>query len=503
MISPAFLKTESKALAVAASSFSKNAEVLPKSAKNSAFASKGVKHSFGDIRVYSDDKLHDNLMGIQPKLKVNQIRDDYELEADAMADRVMGMPDPLLYPNTFYKADTPILQRKCAHCEKEEKEQYVHRKENHSGIPQKESALEDYVSSLDHAGAALSIETRSFFEPRFGYDFSNVKVHTDPTAAKSAQSINALAYTKGNNIVFNNGQYAPETEHGKKLIGHELTHVVQQRNRTALIQRQMAGPHAPVDIVDQRDGAPNAVNCGPVSGCPTSFCEPYPSQNLAIQQRARMTPILLAGIAAFVNSRVVPLWATYLSGGSSTQNLTSQFGADFTASPTTITTTRFLTDSLRASLTATRPVFPAGSNFTVLDLSSRISAEITAINTPGNPYEMNFNFPSDIAGNIAGGIGTDQSSCQAGARPSPFNDARIAQGTAHISRDAAGNLTVIPIINYQVRDTIDLCPGNCGTSREQIATIPMSQFEATGIAGDVPFTIDFPSVGTPFTIPHP
>ena len=70
---------------------------------------------------------------------------------------------------------------------------------------------------------------RNFYEPRFGYDFNNVKVHTDTVAAKSAQSINALAFTSGNNIVFNNGQYSPDTDSGKRLLGHELTHVVQQR----------------------------------------------------------------------------------------------------------------------------------------------------------------------------------------------------------------------------------------------------------------------------------
>jgi hypothetical protein len=70
--------------------------------------------------------------------------------------------------------------------------------------------------------------SRKFFEPRFGHDFSNVKLHTDPDAAESAQSINALAYTSGNNIVFNTGQYSPGSESGKKLMAHELTHVVQQ-----------------------------------------------------------------------------------------------------------------------------------------------------------------------------------------------------------------------------------------------------------------------------------
>jgi len=65
-------------------------------------------------------------------------------------------------------------------------------------------------------------------EPRFGHDFSQVQVHTDEKAADSARSVNALAYTVGRDVVFGTGQYAPETTAGKRLLAHELTHVVQQ-----------------------------------------------------------------------------------------------------------------------------------------------------------------------------------------------------------------------------------------------------------------------------------
>src|SRR5207253_648342 len=70
--------------------------------------------------------------------------------------------------------------------------------------------------------------TRSFMEPRFGHDFSQVRVHTDERAAESARSVNALAYTAGQDVVFGGGQYEPGTNEGKKLLAHELTHVVQQ-----------------------------------------------------------------------------------------------------------------------------------------------------------------------------------------------------------------------------------------------------------------------------------
>jgi hypothetical protein len=97
---------------------------------------------------------------------------------------------------------------------------------------------ENYLNSLS-GGKALDEEERSFFEPRMGYNFRDVKIHSDSNAAKSSQSINALAYTSGNNIVFNQGQYNSGTDSGKRLIAHELTHVVQQHNISIKkIQRQ-------------------------------------------------------------------------------------------------------------------------------------------------------------------------------------------------------------------------------------------------------------------------
>lgn len=77
-------------------------------------------------------------------------------------------------------------------------------------------------------GAALDAETRAFMEPRFGHDFSRVRVHTDEKADESARAVRASAYTAGSNVVFQTGQYAPNTWNGRALLAHELTHVVQQ-----------------------------------------------------------------------------------------------------------------------------------------------------------------------------------------------------------------------------------------------------------------------------------
>ena len=83
---------------------------------------------------------------------------------------------------------------------------------------------------LRSPGQPLDAQMRAFFEPRFGHDFSRVRVHTDAKAAESARTVNALAYTFGENVVFGSGQLRLETHAGQRLLAHELAHVVQQRN---------------------------------------------------------------------------------------------------------------------------------------------------------------------------------------------------------------------------------------------------------------------------------
>ena len=106
------------------------------------------------------------------------------------------------------------------------------------------TATPDKVPSIVQEALAspnqpLDSGTRAYMEPRFGHDFSKVRIHTDSKAAESAQSINALAYTLGNDLVFSRGRYAPGTLEGRQLLGHELTHVVQQSKtiNAPMIQR--------------------------------------------------------------------------------------------------------------------------------------------------------------------------------------------------------------------------------------------------------------------------
>ena len=94
---------------------------------------------------------------------------------------------------------------------------------------------------LRSPGQPLDAQTRAFMEPRFGHDFSSVRVHTDTKAAASARAVNALAYTVGRDIVFDTGQYVPKSSLGQRVMVHELTHVMQQ-NFASPDQNLVVGP---------------------------------------------------------------------------------------------------------------------------------------------------------------------------------------------------------------------------------------------------------------------
>lgn len=161
----------------------------------------------------------------QPELTINQPNDIYEKEADAVADKVMKMPvqnneQPFFQSKPII---TPV-QRKCAHCEKEEKVQMKETPGAVGGMTAP-STVNDVINS---PGQSLDKGTRNFMESRFGYDFGNVRIHNDSIAHQSSKEINALAYTHGSHVVFGAGQYQPGTNSGKQLLAHELVHVIQQ-----------------------------------------------------------------------------------------------------------------------------------------------------------------------------------------------------------------------------------------------------------------------------------
>lgn len=223
---------------------------------------------------------------LQRKGKLSQPGDAYEREADRVADHVLRMPVPSSSQSEPYSAQANGVQiqrvtlpqnaelrrqplseeekRKRPEEEtvvqmkpvdglgtvqrqtmpedeekrKRQEEEFVQAKEQSEGAseitPQAESQINDLLSS---GGEPLSESARNYFEPRFGQDFSDVRVHHGGQATESAQAINARAYTAGRDVVFGSGEYAPDTSEGKRLLAHELTHVVQQ-DSSSLVQRK-------------------------------------------------------------------------------------------------------------------------------------------------------------------------------------------------------------------------------------------------------------------------
>lgn len=203
---------------------------------------------------------------VQAKLTVGPADDDYEREADRVADQVMRMPDPTvgraLHHNSVQASPaiaqrvaqlhhrasagtqrTPVqINRKCDECEKEELHQAT---ETQGPAPEEDetvvqakgdaclaseapSDVESYVAGSRGSGQPLGPSVRAFFEPRFGRDLGHVRVHTDSRADHASREISARAFTAGSNLYFAQGQYEPGSYEGKRLLGHELTHVFQQ-----------------------------------------------------------------------------------------------------------------------------------------------------------------------------------------------------------------------------------------------------------------------------------
>jgi hypothetical protein len=176
---------------------------------------------------------------IQAKLTISQPDDPAEQEADRVADAVMRMPDPSRAGRTPVTAAPPEsrLQRICDECEDElhrqpteevEEEETLQAKTAPGHTPAVTPDLEAEVTALRGGGQHLPDSLRAFFEPRFGHDFSGIRVHTGNRAAESAHAVGARAFTVGRSIVLASGQYAPASREGQRLLAHELTHTIQQ-----------------------------------------------------------------------------------------------------------------------------------------------------------------------------------------------------------------------------------------------------------------------------------
>jgi hypothetical protein len=148
----------------------------------------------------------------QMKLAASSPHDFHEYEADRVADRVMSAP-AVQFQRTAIGI-TPLLQRA-------------------AGEASTHTPGSARIHDLERCGHPLPENSRAFFETRFERDFGNVRVHADGRADELARSVNALAFTHANHIVFRAGEYDPNAPAGKRLLAHELTHTIQQGAVTA------------------------------------------------------------------------------------------------------------------------------------------------------------------------------------------------------------------------------------------------------------------------------
>ena len=265
-------------------------------------ANNAVKRHFSSQRGFSTEAQR---YPIQAKLRIGQPGDKYEQEADQVADQVIRMPDPGNSLSTGFTTpgQPPIIQRMCPECEEElnrkpisiqrveqstghkiqrqcteceeeiqrqpieeEEEEELQMKQGESHTPMVTPEIHDHINSLRGRGQPLLQTTRSFFEPRFGYDLRDVRIHTDSASSDVAKSINARAFTLGNHVVMNKGEYQPDSSTGKRLLGHELTHVVQQNARSngAGVTRCAISTHSNAGHIQRAAPAAAGISIGAV-----------------------------------------------------------------------------------------------------------------------------------------------------------------------------------------------------------------------------------------------
>jgi hypothetical protein len=185
--------------------------------------------------------------GIRAKLTVSKPGDPDEQEADRVADRVMSSPPTQATPLQSTSSTCTVCSAAGTTCAKCEEASTVRRKED-SSVPSNSASADDPAGQLLRGkGAPLPPSVRAFFEPRFGRDFSGVRVHTDNAAAESARAIQARAFTTGQNVAFAPGEYNPESHGGRKLLAHELAHVDQAAPKVRRDANNPPAPAAPVD----------------------------------------------------------------------------------------------------------------------------------------------------------------------------------------------------------------------------------------------------------------
>jgi hypothetical protein len=202
-----------------------------------------------NLKGSSNSNIKFSFGNIQLKLKVSNTNDPLEREADKTAEQIIGVNDDYSGSIMINENKQGSLNRKCFICEKEgdrvNEENTQISMEGNTNIKQNEISNEtnsQINNVISNGGQPLDIQTREFMEFKFGENFGNVKIHTNEKAAEAARAVGALAFTVGQNIVFDHKDYSTWTNEGRKLLAHELVHVVHQTqsSQRTMVQRQPA-----------------------------------------------------------------------------------------------------------------------------------------------------------------------------------------------------------------------------------------------------------------------
>jgi len=299
-------------------------------------------------------------------------------------------------------------------------------------------------------------------EARFGHEFADVKLHTDVAADESARTLNANAYTFGNRIVFAGGSYRPNSERGRRLLAHELAHVVQQRSQS-------------------QDGSLVQRDCSD-----STFCTAYPTKSEAASTKSWLQSWYLPVEEVKFGAESRSLYQSYLSrhrGDSlapvNFTNPGSELVQSFAGSWATADDQDAIIDLIGQRLN--RAPGPLSD-----DTPTTMSVENFLSRPELDNRPINYSNPFSIAGHIAGGIGSSDAG----------DDYRkVLWGNATLEKvplvGSTGYVSVETTLHYEVFDAVDFCPGDCGSPAEQMITVPMSRLEASDEAYDVPFKVTF------------
>jgi Domain of unknown function (DUF4157) len=173
---------------------------------------------------------------IQPKLAIGEVNDPLEHEADRVANRVMSMSGRQVQHTCACGGECPKCKEEQSHHRSLQITPIRRADASSTTIPAEFAISEapDFVHEVLHSsGQPLDELTRTFMGRQFGHDFSRVRVHTDEKATRAASALQAHAFTLGRDIFFGQGEFAPFSQNGRRLLAHELTHVVQQRSTLA------------------------------------------------------------------------------------------------------------------------------------------------------------------------------------------------------------------------------------------------------------------------------